>query len=110
MQNFIIKIEIFGAEPGDYEQLHNAMVEKGFTCNHWDNASEEKCWSDTEYFISGELTANSVMDKALEIANKVKANPFVSVTKAILQVATERWGEAGNSLPSGELWGANTYW
>ncbi len=105
MPNFIIKIELFGAESGEYERLCDAMGGEGFTRKYRDNASEKRHWSDTEYSISGDFTTNSILDQVYEIANKIIPNPFVSVTQEMLQVNTERWGEASKILIS-ERWGS----
>ena len=106
MPNFIIKIELFGARAGEYERLRYAMGEEGFIRKYWENAAGERHWSDTEYFISGDFTTNSVMDQVYEIASKILPNPFVSVSQEMLQVNAERWGEVGNTLILKEPWGS----
>lgn len=84
MSTFIIRIELHGAEPEDYEELHEKMEGKGYQRQITADSGNKYQLPDAEYIIypATGLSVNDIAQAAYEIADSVKTNPGVLVTEA----------------------------
>ena len=83
MANFTVRIELHRAEWADYERLHAAMEQKGFSRQiiSDDGKAYRLPWA--EYNGSGNLTCTQVRDIACRAANSTGKQSAVFVTEAV---------------------------
>jgi hypothetical protein len=85
MALFTVRVELHGATPEQYKLLHDRMFAHGFKAfiAGVDNAGNKGSWAlpTAEYDYEGEGSAAQVRDTALIVANAVKPNAWVLVTK-----------------------------
>ncbi len=84
MSTFIIRIELHGAEPEDYEELHEKMEGEGYQRQIIADSGNEYQLPDAEYIIYAAtgLSVTDIAQAVYKIADSVKANPGVLVTEA----------------------------
>ncbi len=86
MASFTVRVELHGADAGDYERLHTLMASYGF--NRTLGGTEKSGASSTFRMPSGEYTHDSeadvfaVRDTAKLVADAVKPGAWVLVTQA----------------------------
>jgi hypothetical protein len=82
MAQFTVRVELHHAELTDYERLHAAMEQKGFSrqITSDDGKTYHMPWA--EYNGSGNLTSTQVRDIAREAANSTGKQNAVFVTEA----------------------------
>ncbi|MGA9669359.1 MAG: hypothetical protein WBQ94_09135 [Terracidiphilus sp.] len=82
MANFTVRVELHQATGDDYDVLHSAMAQKGFSrlITADNGQSYQMPWA--EYNGSGNLTSSQVRDIAREAANTTRKNNAVFVTEA----------------------------
>jgi len=83
MANFTVRVELHQAEWTDYEKLHAAMEQKGFSrrIKSDDGKTYHMPWA--EYNGTGNLTSAQVRDVAREAANSTGKQNAVFVTEAV---------------------------
>lgn len=82
MAHFTVRIELHHAEWTDYDQLHAAMEQKGFSrqITSDDGRTYQMPWA--EYNGTGNLTSVQVRDIAKEAADSIGKQNAVFVTEA----------------------------
>ena len=82
MANFTVRVELHSAEWKDYEQLHNAMEQKGFSrrITSDDGKTYQMPWA--EYNGTGNLTCAQVRDIAKGAADSTGKRSAVLATEA----------------------------
>jgi hypothetical protein len=82
MANFTVRVELHNAQWSDYDQLHGAMEQKGFTRQiiSDDGGRYQMPWA--EYNGAGNLTAPQVRDIAKAAADSTGKQSAVLVTEA----------------------------
>ena len=83
MANFTVRIELHSAQWNDYELLHAAMEQKGFSrqITSDDGRTYSMPWA--EYNGSGNLTSAQVRDIAKAAADTTRKQNSVFVTEAL---------------------------
>lgn len=83
MANFTVRVELHDAEWADYERLHAAMEQKGFSRQiiSDDGKTYHMPWA--EYNGTGNLTSVQVRDIAKEAADSTGKQSAVFVTEAV---------------------------
>jgi hypothetical protein len=83
MANFTVRVELHKAEWNDYEQLHAAMEQKGFSrqITSDDGKAYHLPWA--EYNGTGNLTSSQVRDIARQAADSTGKQNAVFVTEAV---------------------------
>ncbi|EKL1152036.1 TPA: DUF2622 domain-containing protein [Klebsiella quasipneumoniae subsp. similipneumoniae] len=84
MSTFIVRVELHGAEPEDYEDLHGKMESAGYERQITADSGIRYQLPDAEYirFPATGLNAHDIGQDAYRIADSVKPNPGVLVTEA----------------------------
>jgi hypothetical protein len=87
MANFTVRVELHNAQGSDYERLHTAMEQKGFSrqITADDGKAYHMPWA--EYNATANLTCIRVRDIAREAADSTGRSNAVLVTEA----ATRAW-------------------
>ena len=82
MANFTVRVELHNAEWTDYDQLHKAMEQKGFSrkITSDDGKTYQMPWA--EYNGSGSLTCSQVRDIAKSAADSTGKQSAVLATEA----------------------------
>jgi hypothetical protein len=82
MANFTVRVELHSAVWKDYEQLHNAMEQKGFSrkITSDDGKTYQMPWA--EYDGTGKLTCAQVRDIAKAAADSTGKRSAVLATEA----------------------------
>jgi hypothetical protein len=82
MANFTVRVELHNAQGSDYERLHTAMEQKGFSrqITADDGRAYHMPWA--EYNGNGNLTSTRVRDIAREAADSTGKSNAVFVTEA----------------------------
>jgi hypothetical protein len=82
MANFTVRVELHHAELADYERLHTAMEQKGFSrqIKADDGSAYFMPWA--EYNGTANLTSIEVLNIAREAANSTRKQNAVFVTEA----------------------------
>jgi hypothetical protein len=84
MADFLIRVELHGATPAQYDQLHAAMFSR-MTAKRFITASDGRNYllPTAEYMTSSTKTVGAVRDDVLAIARSIKAqpDPWVLVAK-----------------------------
>ena len=82
MATFTTRVELHQADSDDYETLHSAMEDEGFSrLIH----SDDGIWyhlPEAEYTISGSLTRSNILDRAERAANKTRKSSSILVTES----------------------------
>ena len=88
MANFTVRVELHRAEWADYDRLHAAMEQKGFSRQiaSDDGKAYHMPWA--EYNGTGNLTCTQVRDIACEAAGSTGTRNAVFVTEAVNRVWT----------------------
>ena len=83
MANFTVRVELHDAQWNDYEQLHAAMQQKGFSrqITADDGKTYNMPWA--EYNASANLTSMQVRDIARAAADTTRKQNAVFVTEAV---------------------------
>jgi hypothetical protein len=83
MANFTVRVELHNAQWSDYEQLHSAMEQKGFSrqITSDDGKTYQMPWA--EYNGTGNLTSSQVRDIAKAVADTTGKQNAVFVTEAV---------------------------
>jgi hypothetical protein len=83
MANFTVRVELHHAEWADYDRLHAAMEQKGFSrqITSDDGNAYHMPWA--EYNGTGNLTSSQVRDIAREAADSIGKQNAVLVTEAV---------------------------
>jgi hypothetical protein len=87
MANFTVRVELHQAIGADYDALHAAMEQKGFSRLITADNGQTYHLPWAEYNGSGNLTSAQVRDIARDAANTTKKSNAVFVTEA----ATRAW-------------------
>jgi len=82
MAQFTVRVELHHAELPDYERLHGAMKQKGFSRQIISDDGKTYHMSWAEYNGSGNLTSGQVLDIARQAANSTGKENAVFVTEA----------------------------
>lgn len=82
MANFTVRVELHQANYADYETLHAAMEQKGFSRQIIADNGQSYYMPWAEYNGSGNLTSAQVRDIAREAANTTGKANAVFVTEA----------------------------
>lgn len=82
MASFTVRVELHKAEPEDYENLHEKMENKGYSREITGDNGKKYKLPNAEYAASKHMTSSEVRDEVIEIAEKVKMDPLVLVTKS----------------------------
>lgn len=84
MTTFIVRVELHGAEPSDYEELHEKMEGKGYSREITADSGNQYQLPDAEYILypATGLSAEDVSQEVYKIAGSVKSEPGVLVTEA----------------------------
>lgn len=79
---FIVRVELRNAESANYEKLHDAMAEAGFY--RFDKIGEEHYYLPNGEYMCYERkgTIEEVGQLAKTIAEKIRPNPRILVTKS----------------------------
>ncbi|GAA0511182.1 hypothetical protein GCM10009414_21060 [Tatumella terrea] len=84
MAQFTIRVELHGATPKDYEKLHDSMSANGFQKTIESSGGIRYKLPEAEYVFSSQtLNTESVLDKAIAVAEKISILPAVIVTKSV---------------------------
>lgn len=84
MSTFIVRVELHDAEPSDYEELHKKMESAGFQRQITADSGKIYQLPDAEYIrepATG-LSTTDIGQEAYRIADSVKPEPGILVTKA----------------------------
>jgi len=83
MANFTVRVELHDARWSDYDQLHSAMEQKGFSrqITSDDGNTYQMPWA--EYNGAGNLTSVQIRDIAKEAADSTGKQNAVFVTEAV---------------------------
>lgn len=83
MANFTVRVELHNAQWSDYDQLHSAMEQKGFSrqITSDDGKSYQMPWA--EYNGTANLTSSQVRDIAKAAADTTGKQNAVFVTEAV---------------------------
>jgi hypothetical protein len=83
MANFTVRVELHKAQWSDYDQLHAAMEQKGFSrqITSDDGRTYQMPWA--EYSGTGNLTSSQVRDIAKAAADTTGKESAVFVTEAV---------------------------
>lgn len=83
MANFTVRVELHNAQWSDYDQLHGAMEQRGFTRQiiSDEGSTYEMPWA--EYNGAGNLTSPQVRDIAKAAADSTGKQSAVLVTEAV---------------------------
>jgi hypothetical protein len=83
MANFTVRVELHNAQWSDYDQLHSAMEQKGFSrhITSDDGKIYQMPWA--EYNGTANLTSSQVRDIAKEAADTTGKQNAVFVTEAV---------------------------
>ena len=83
MAQFTIRVELHGATPKDYENLHTSMSSNGFEKTIYSSEGVRYKLPEAEYvFSSQSLDIESVLNKAKSVAEKIQTFPSVIVTES----------------------------
>lgn len=83
MAKFTVRVELHRAVAEDYEKLHTAMEDGGFTMTITSSDGKVYQLPSAEYrYTSNTEDAGDVRDKAFNIAKAIKPKPSVLVTDA----------------------------
>jgi hypothetical protein len=83
MANFTVRVELHKAEWADYDQLHAAMEQKGFSRQITSDEGRAYQMPWAEYNGTGNLTSAQVRDIAREAADSIGKQNAVFVTEAV---------------------------
>ena len=83
MANFTVRVELHKAEWTDYERLHAAMEQKGFSRRIVSDDGKTYHMPLAEYNGTGNLTSSQVRDIAREAADSTGKHNAVFVTEAV---------------------------
>jgi hypothetical protein len=86
MSNFTVRVELHKAIAADYEALHEAMEDGGFS-RVVKGARGSWHLPEAEYTIASTRACEEIRDAANAIAGTIKARPAILVT----EVATRCW-------------------
>jgi hypothetical protein len=88
MANFTVRVELHQAQRSDYESLHAAMEQKGFSRVITGDDGRTYILPLAEYNGSGNLTSEQVRDIARTAANTTGKKNAVFVTEAVSRAWT----------------------
>jgi hypothetical protein len=71
MANYLVRVELHGADYDDYEALHSAMERAGFSRKIRCDDGKEYNLPTAEYCIQGSYSATGVRDAAAKAASSV---------------------------------------
>jgi hypothetical protein len=83
MANFTVRVELHKAAWTDYDQLHAAMAQKGFSRQITSDNGRAYHMPWAEYNGTGNLTSTQVRDIARDAANSTGKHNAVFVTEAL---------------------------
>lgn len=83
MANFTVRVELHHAEWADYERLHAAMQQKGFSRQITSDDGKKYHMPWAEYNGAGNLTSSQVRDIARGAADSTGKQNAVFVTEAV---------------------------
>jgi hypothetical protein len=81
MASFTVRVELHDADESDYETLHEAMEDQGFSRTIVVNGVRRHLPT-AEYVIDGSHTRVAVMEKAMKAAKKTLEEYSVLVTES----------------------------
>jgi hypothetical protein len=82
MAQFMVRVELHGADEDDYETLHEAMESEGFERQISSDDGVLYHLPTAEYYREGDLSKQVVMDDAKSAVAKTKKKAGILVTKA----------------------------
>ena len=82
MATFTTRVELHDADETDYETLHSAMAEEGFTRTITSGDGITYHLPTAEYNRSGQLTRDNVLDSAIRAAEKTGKGHGILVTES----------------------------
>jgi hypothetical protein len=89
-KKFTVRVELHGVhdDSDDYERLHEKMEEAGFKKYlYYSSTKKSYALPTAEYrYFSDTETNKQVVDKAYDIANRVKRNPSVISTEGAIEM------------------------
>ncbi len=83
MPDFTVRVELYHAEWTDYEQLHVAMEQRGFSRQITSDGGTTYQMPWAEYNCAGSLTSAQVRDIARTAANSTGKQNAILVTEAV---------------------------
>jgi hypothetical protein len=82
MAQFMVRVELHGADEDDYETLHEAMEDEGFARRISSDDGELYHLPTAEYYREGDLSRQDVLDEAKSAVAKTKKKAGILVTRA----------------------------
>lgn len=83
MSKFTVRVELRDSKDADYDELHKQMDTKGFSRTLTTDSGNTIYLPSAEYtYSSATKTPEQVADLAKSVAEKIKKNPMVMVTKS----------------------------
>ncbi|WP_308351947.1 DUF2622 domain-containing protein [Serratia marcescens] len=84
MAIYIVRVELHGASPEDYEELHEKMEGRGFSRQIVADSGNEYQLPDAEYYRHSDeyQSVTDVAQEVYDIAETVISNPGVLATEA----------------------------
>lgn len=83
MPRFTVRVELHAADWDDYETLHAAMEDAGFSRQIESTDGKTYALPTAEYIGSGELTKEEVLSAARSAATKTRKTYSVLVTESV---------------------------
>ncbi len=82
MSQFMVRVELHGADQDDYETLHEAMEGEGFARQILSDDGGLYHLPTAEYYREGNLSKQKVLDEAKSAVAKTKKKAGILVTEA----------------------------
>lgn len=82
MAQFMVRVELHGADEDDYETLHEAMEGEGFSRQISSSESVLYHLPTAEYYREGKLSRQDVLDEAKSAVARTKKKAGILVTEA----------------------------
>lgn len=82
MARIVVRIELYGAETGEYEKLHKKLQLKGYTRRMHDHSLKWFQCPTAEYLITRNASPASVREEVKTVASSINTNYNVMVTDA----------------------------
>ncbi|EPC3580691.1 type V toxin-antitoxin system endoribonuclease antitoxin GhoS [Citrobacter braakii] len=83
MAKFTVRVELRNSEDADYEELHKSMKQKGFQRTITTDSGNTYYLPSAEYsYVSANKSKEDVGNLAESVAEKIRSNPIVMVTKS----------------------------
>ncbi len=83
MAKFTVRVELRNSEDADYEELHKSMKKEGFQRTITTDSGNTYYLPSAEYsYVSANKSKEEVGNLAESVAEKIRPNPIVMVTKS----------------------------